>query len=145
MVKIQKCHLVSGRGGKQEAKLRSSTYHSTRFCHMKSELSILGISETYLGSLDPSESAYRKRSPALELFCLPDAGFILKAFFKYRAGNEVVKLLQTDIKTICFKRNQTMLLTVYNVRCSTVLLRMQLGDSSHTLYKMPRRYKPKFH
>lgn len=60
VVKTQKCHLVSGRGGKQEPKLRSSTYHSTHFCHMKSKLSILGISETYLGSLDPSKSEYRK-------------------------------------------------------------------------------------
>lgn len=60
VVKTQKCHLVSGRGGKQEPKLRSSTYHSTHFCHMKSKLSILGISETYLGTLDPSKSGYRK-------------------------------------------------------------------------------------
>lgn len=60
VVKTQKCHLVSGRGRKQEPKLRSSTYHSTHFCHMKSKLPILGISETYLGSLDPSKSGYRK-------------------------------------------------------------------------------------
>lgn len=82
VVNTQNCHLVSGRGGKQEAKLRSSTYQSTHFCHMKSRLSILDISETVswqFRSFLQSLHTENIRSPAEQFFCLPDAGFILAA------------------------------------------------------------------
>ena len=143
VVQIQKCHLANRRGGKQEAKLRSSTYHSTHFCHMKPKI----IYFTYFWDLSWQFRSFKVWIQKTFFSCIGilGAGFILTALFKYRAGNEIVKLLQTDIKTICFKHNQTMLLTMYNIQCSTVLLRMQSGDSPCTLYEMPRKYKPKFH
>lgn len=72
------------------------------------------------------------------MFCLLDAGFILKAFLKYRTGNETVKRLQTDTKTICFKHNHTLLLTMPSVHCAS---QNAIRGSSHTTDKMSQRYQ----
>lgn len=95
---------------------------------------ILGISETSLGSLDPSKSGYRKHlfSCTGDLL-LPDAGFLFKAFFKYRAGNEAVKQLQTDKGCASNPSRQCCACAQH----STILLRTQLGDP--TLCIKPHR------
>lgn len=64
--------------------------------------------------------------------------FILKAFLKYRTGNETVKRLQTDTKTICFKHNHTLLLTMPSVHCAS---QNAIRGSSHTTDKMSQRYQ----
>lgn len=136
VVKIPRCHLVSGRGGKQEAKLRSFTYHSTHFCHMKSKLSILGISETSLGSLDPSESAYRKHLFSCIGVLLPSwCRFYFKGLFKVQGRKWSCQTTTDRHENDLLQHNQPTLLTAHNVPCHTALLRMQLGDSS-------QRYKP---